>query len=278
MTSLRRWAEYRVPPVDQGGDVVGQLEGGELAALLADGHRQGATLVPGLPHGLSVLRSGHDAGLLIQLDAGGLPEAEFGGKLLEPLNAHPAAHIEEEYVAGDLQRLGHIHQAVLAPVLAPIPALGAVVLIIRVDASVHDLGIRLNDPALQSGDSGDHLKGGAGGIDTLESTVQEGLEGIGAVLRQIGRVGGQVIGGVGGGGQHLCPVHVHHHAGCALCVLTGQLGNSLGEDVLHLLLKVDVDGEHHVVPPAGGAVVHFSDTTLPLVFRSTSRTPAVPRR
>ena len=141
-----------------------------------------------------------------------------------------------------------------------IPALGAVVLIIRVDASVHDLGIRLDDPALQSGDSGDHLKGGAGGIDTLESTVQEGLEGISAVLRQIGRVGGQVIGGVGGGGQHLCPVHVHHHAGCALCVLTGQLGDSLGEDVLHLLLKVDVDGEHHVVPRLGGG-------------RSTSRTP-----
>ena len=30
--------------------------------------------------------------------------------------------------------------------------------------------------------------------------------------------------------------------------------------------------------PGWGAVVHFSDTTLPLVFRSTSRTPAVPRR
>ena len=87
-----------------------------------------------------------------------------------------------------------------------------------------------------------------------------------------------MIGGVGGGGQHLCPVHVHHHAGCALCVLTGQLGNSLGEDVLHLLLKVDVDGEHHVVPRLGGGgplLGHHLAAGIPLHLPDPGGAPQV---
>ena len=162
-------------PVDQGGDIVGQLDGGEGAVLLADGHGQGVAVVPLLAPGLGVLPAGHDAGLLPQLDARLLTQAEAGGVVHQPVNAQAAAHVIEEVVAGDLDGLAHIHQAVGGAVLAVDPTLGGRAGVIGVGALVENLGGGGDDALLQSGDGRDHLEGRAGGIGARQGPVCQGF-------------------------------------------------------------------------------------------------------
>ena len=88
--------------VDQGGDIVGQLDGGDLGTLLTDGHGENVALVPGAAQRLGKLRTGHHAGLLSELDAGFLAQTEHGGILIQKLNAQTAAYVVEIVVAGHL--------------------------------------------------------------------------------------------------------------------------------------------------------------------------------
>ena len=102
---------------------------------------------------------------LIDLDAGVLPQAELLGVLIQQADAQAAAHIVEEDVAGVPDGLGDVLLAVGAAVLAVIPALGLVILVVRIAPGVQNLIRRGDDALLKSGDGGDHLKGGARGID-----------------------------------------------------------------------------------------------------------------
>ena len=52
--------------------------------------------------------------------------------------------------------------------------------------------------------------------------------------------------GVGGGGQYLAVVYIHDHAGRALHLLTFQVLQGGGQNILHRLLQHDVNGEHDV--------------------------------
>ena len=111
------------PPVGQGGDVVGQLDGGDLGALLTDGHGQHVALIPFAPKGLGKLRAGHHTSGLGQLHPCLLTQAELGGVLVQLLDAHPPAYIIEEVVAGYLDGVGYVDRSVGASILAVDPAL-----------------------------------------------------------------------------------------------------------------------------------------------------------
>ena len=110
--------------VDQGGNIVGQLEGGGLGILLTDGHAEDVALVPLLAQLLGALRAAHRAGALGQLDSGALAQTELVGKVHQRVDAHAPPHVVEEIVAGDLDGLGHINQTVVAAVLIVDPAGG----------------------------------------------------------------------------------------------------------------------------------------------------------
>ena len=219
--------------VDQGGDIVGQLNGGDLSALLTDGHGQGVAVVPGAAHGLGILRAGQDARLLIQLYPSLLPQAEALGIVPQAVDAQLAAHLIEEVVAGVGDGLADGLISVGIAVLPVDPAHGAVLGVIGVPALVLDLGVGGDDALLQSGDAGDHLKGGAGGVQALEHPVEQGLQWVGGILGVVRVVLGQVEGRVGGAGLDPRVVHVQNDAGGALYLLALQLGQALGQHPLH---------------------------------------------
>ena len=99
-------------PPEEGGDIVGQLEGRDLKEL-PDGDLQGvaAVVVPGVALVLDIVLGDEEARLLPQLDARGLAQAEGGGVLVELRGAHAVGHVVEEVVAADLQGLDHVDAA-----------------------------------------------------------------------------------------------------------------------------------------------------------------------
>ena len=233
--------------VDQGGNIVGQLDGGDLGALLTDGHGEDVALVPGAAQRFGKFRTGHHAGLLSEFDAGLLSQTKHGGILIQQIDAYQTAYFIEVIVAGVHNSLAYILQAVGASILPVVPALRLRTGVERIDTFVIDQGIRFYNICLQGTNGGNHLEGRAGRIQTLESTVQQGFQGI---FRQVVVVlgeGSQRIGGVRGGGQHIAGVYVQHYAGRALRLFTLQAGYAAGQNLLHLLLQVNVNGEEDVL-------------------------------
>ena len=217
--------------VDQGGDIVGQLDGRDLGTLLADGHRQDIALIPGAPHGLRIVRAGQDARLLIQFQAGLLAQAKSTGIVPQAVNAQLAAYV--------VDGLAHGLISVGAAILAVDPAQGAVLGVIGIPSLVLDLGIGRNNAFLQSGNAGDHLEGRTRGVQALERPVEQGPQGVGQVFVIVGVVLGQVEGGVGCAGLDARIIYVQNDTGGALYLFTLQLGQ---------VLQVLVDGKHHVAP------------------------------
>ena len=239
------------PPVGQGGDVVGQLDGGDLGALLTDGHGQHVALIPFAPKGLGKLRAGHHTSGLGQLHPCLLTQAELGGVLVQLLDAHPPAYIIEEVVAGYLDGVGYVDRSVGASILAVDPALRLGRRPIGVLPLIPDDGGGGDDFLLQPGDGADHLEGGTGGIQTAEGPVIQGLQRVVQQAVVVLPKVGEGVGGVGGGGQDLPGPHILHHAGRPLHRVA-QPGDPGGQGVLHLLLEAQVDGEEHVAPRLGG--------------------------
>ena len=128
-------------PVDQGGDIVGQLDGGDLGVALADGGVHGVPLVPGLAVLGADLGPGHLPGLLVEFQTGLLPQAEEGGVGVDLLNAHAQAGLVEKHVAGVPDGLGHALPAVSAAVLAEVPAHGLILdpVVVLIPARVQNL-------------------------------------------------------------------------------------------------------------------------------------------
>ena len=153
---LEKLVEEGIIP-SQSGEM--QSENGEFVAGLA------AETIEAPDSGSNILKAQDEAKEI-------LSQAEAGGVVNEPVDAQLTAHVKEEVVAGDLNGLGDIDQAVLAPVLPVNPALGAVGGVVGVPALVPDLGGGGDDALLlQTGHGGDHLEGGAWGIGPLEGPV-----------------------------------------------------------------------------------------------------------
>ena len=72
---------------DQSSDIAGQLEGGKQVVGLTDSRLDGVAAIPHLVDSGGVLRACQYAGLLAQLDAGALAQAEGGGILTEGVDA-----------------------------------------------------------------------------------------------------------------------------------------------------------------------------------------------
>ena len=242
-----------VAAVDQGGHIVCQLEGGKLVVLLPDGGVHGLTVIPGLPEEGGGIRPGHIAFGFGQLYAGVLPQAKQVGVLDQGGNPRAPAHVIEEDVARVLDGVGHILHPVVAAGAGVNPASGAHVGVIGVHAGTRHGGVGGDDAAVQSGNGGDHLKCGAGGKQAGGGVVYQRPVG---VVKQVVvglPVGGGVIGGIGGHGEH-APGHIHHHSGGLAWIL--QLLHELGQQILCHPLQADVKGEHHIA--AGGWLQGFA--------------------
>ena len=128
------------------------------------------------------------------------------------------------------------------------PAYGPIVRVIGVDAGAVG-GTGRSDQSLgQASHGGDHLKDGAGGVHALGGPVQQRLGGVGEQVVVVLRVGGQVVGGIGGQGQHPA-AHVHHHRRGAGGVR--QPGHEVPQQLLGVGLELAVQGEHHMVARLG---------------------------
>ena len=260
--------------VGQGRAVFGQLQGGEHALGLADGGLDGLTGVHVAPVlGLHVLVGGHGPDLLVQLDAGGLAQAEALRVLCHEADLQRVAHGVEEVVAGVGDGAGDVHVPVGQVDGGVNPADRGVtdVLILGVDALVVDDGAGEDLPLGQARDGGAGLEGGAGGVGRAEGPVeQRGVLPLVQALVVVQQLG-DGVGGPAGDGQRLPGVHVHRHGraagdelldvggGAAVAgdvgVVLGPAGVFLGDVLvqgpLRGLLHPDVDGQIDVVAGDG---------------------------
>ena len=241
LDGLEQVGLQQLPAGDQGGDIVGDLQGGVVLVALAEGRPGGPVLA------LRVLRQG--AGVVADLDAGGPPQAEGVQVLQEGVHPQAVAHLREEVVAGLGDGLRHVQAAVVAAGAVDVAAGGVVGVVPSVRAA-ETLRGGGDGPLLQRRHGGEGLEGGAGGVMALGGPVVEGPAGVGVqggVDRRLAE-GGQVIGGIGGHGQHLPGVDVQHHGGAApLVVGVGPVHLLDGgrQGVLHRLLQVQVHRQLH---------------------------------
>ena len=251
---LKQVAGVVVAAVHQGGDIVGQLEGGELVGALADGGAHGVALIPGQVECGVGLRPGYPALILGDLNAGVLPKAKLLGVFPEGLDAGAPPHVVKEDVAGVLDGLGHVLHAVPARRDPAVGLGGRVVVKAVLAGALHPLAGG-DGPGGQGRHGGEGLEGGAGGVQAHGGPVVQRVALVGRQLVVVLPEMGQVVGGVGGQGQHPA-AHVHHrrrHAldGLRLPVLPNLpllAGGILGHQVLGGGLEGDVHGEHRVVP------------------------------
>ena len=252
---------------DQGCHVVGQLEGREELAGLAEPRPRGLILA-----GL-VLRQ--CAGALIDLNARALPQAEGPAVGVEPVQPQGVAHLSEEVVAGDSDGLTDVDAAVPAPGAVVEPAVGVAVGVPGVGpgAGGVDDGGGGDDAALQGRHGGEGLEGGAGGVGAGDGPVHVGVAGILAEKGVVLGVGALAVGGIGGKGQDLAVRHADHRRRRApvdrlLSVLQVLLVHGLdgpGQNLLHLGLEVDVQGQGHGAPGLGLDGVDFAGDLALLV-------------
>src|SRR5699024_6669922 len=155
---------------------------------------------------------------------------EGGGILLQQADPQTPSRVEEKDIAGVHDSVGDVLQVMGAgaATVAVDPALGLVVVVVAVAAGVQNLGVRLDDALLQSADGGDHLEGGAGGIDVPGGPVEEGVEGVGEQLVIVLGIGGEIKGGIGGHGQHAAVPDVDNHGSPALSIFRLQALNTVG--------------------------------------------------
>ena len=133
---------------------------------------------------VDVVRRGHHADLLRDLDARRLTETEGRGIARDRGDARPASDVIEEIVARHLDGLGHVDAPVRAAVLVVEPAfVGPVAVVIH--ALRQNGGLRRDDAGLQRRDGRHRLEGRAGRVGALRRAVPERLERIGVVLRVI---------------------------------------------------------------------------------------------
>ena len=100
----------------------------------------------------------------------------------------------------------------------------ALVGVLGVHAQVCDLAVASPARVVHGRHTGDHLVDGAGGVGGQEGVVIEGIAvGLGELVEVLAVAGG-VVGGVGGGEQHLAGLHVHGHHGAGVGVLALLLG------------------------------------------------------
>lgn len=226
----------------QCGDVVGKLEGRVELVGLAEGG----------PGGLVVARliAGQGTGVITNLNAGVLSQAEGLQILPEGVHAHSVSHLREEVVAGLGDGLRHIDETVVAAGAVG-AAVGGVVGIDPPAGRVDLLG-GSNDPLLQRGHGRQGLDGGAGDVRPVGGAVCEGAgrviveSRVDAALSECG----EIIGGIRGQGQNFPRAHLYHRHGAApglIPILPGHPGDGGGQGVLRRLLEVQVDGQLHGV-------------------------------
>ena len=124
-----------------------------------------------------------------------------------------------------------------------------------------DNRVRADDALLQRRHGGEGLKGGAGGVGAGGDPVEEGHSRIGVQRLQVLGVGPLAVVGVGGQGQDAGILHGQDHRSRApglQPVLGVHLLHPPGQDLLHLGLEVDVDGQGH-----GAAGLRLDGVELP---------------
>ena len=154
-----------LPAGDQGGHVVGQLEGGVELGPLAVSRPGGLVLA------LGVFRQ--EPGGLGNLDARFFPQAEHDEILPEGFHLHAVAQLREKVVAG----VGNGPGDVQVSVARGFPALGvAVDLVLGVtpDAGVLDFLRQGGVPVEEGRHGGEGLQGGARGVLAHGGPVEHG--------------------------------------------------------------------------------------------------------
>ena len=231
--------------VGQRGGVGSQLDGAYHCVALPDG---GLNIQRG---GVVFIRLfGQASHSLVYLHAGALAKTQLVGVGIVDVTGQAASHIVEEDVAAPLDGGYHINVAAVAVA----GAAGVVVLIIGIHAGAVDGGVLVDEAAVQRCHRHRGLKGGAGGIQTLQRPVEQGQAGVGAVLGIVGGVQVLVKAGVVGGRQHTAILHIQHHrsAGGGLHI-AGVVHpvdhvDIIGKRLIHRPLKVAVDGQLHGMP------------------------------
>ena len=127
-------------------------------------------------------------------------------------------------------------------------AAGVVIAEIVVDAVAVDGAVAVDLPGQQRRHRHRRLEGGAGGVQALQRPVVQGQPRVGAVLAVLAAVKVLVVAGVVGAGQDAAVFDVddHHRAGAGIdAVGVGDLLDVAGQRLVHRLLELAVDGQHH---------------------------------
>ncbi len=224
----------------------GQLEHGEAVVTLPDAERHGLAGVPALHLralvGIALpLGAGqHAAHLAIEVDARDLAEAQRFHEVVDGVHAHVHGQRVEVGVAGELDGAHHVHAAQAAFVAAE----GVAAVGIETRVVVHLRGRALVQ--LQRAERHEWLVGGAGRIGAAQRAVEQRLvDGlverlpvlrIDAFHEQV-----RIEGGLRYQGEHLTVARVDRH----------QRAAAVAEHVLHQLLQLDVERQHHGVARRG---------------------------
>ena len=225
--------------VGDGGRIGGQLDRRDHRVALADGgldFQRGGVV--------GILLGGQAAGGLAHLHPGGGAQAQPVGVVVVDVAGGAAAHIVEKDVAAPLDGGDYVDVAAVAVA----GAAGVVIAEIVVHAVAVDGAVAVDDAAEQGRHRHRRLKGGAGGVQPLQRPVVQGQAGVGAVGAVLGAVEVLVIAGVVGAGQDAAVFDVddHHRAGAGVHVVgVGDLLDVAGQGLVHRLLELAVDGEHH---------------------------------
>ena len=254
-----------VAAAHQRGDVVGQLQRGEQVIGLADGGGQGLAVGPLQLMCLGVLRRGQRAPAVADLNAGGAPQTELGGVIVDGLDAGQAAHLIKEVVARHGNGLADVDPP-MGIAQRPHPAPGLGILVEGIHALVLNDGGGGDDAGLQRRHGGEQLKGGAGGVGAVHGTVEHGQPLVGQQLVVVLPEGGGIVGGVGGQGQHAAGAHLHHGGGAAplVAVLVDHALNGGGQRVLRGGLQIQIQRQRHGTAGVGLLDIDLAGD-LPLV-------------
>ena len=261
--------------VGQGGGIDAKLQGGEPVFALTDGAQD---LIAGAPDGVGAgavdfllpLGGVPVAGLLHQLNAGRLSQAQGLGGFVHHLPGIALAQLIEEIVAGVAQRPGGIDGAAFrglvdGTAVGPEQAgrsesgvLGEHALVVNgLSGRQNPFAIRI--PVFHSGNQGTHFVCGAGGVLCAEGPVEEGVILVADDLVPVFIHGGQIVGGIAGAGQNVSGLALHHNHRRALGIVTYVLAlfgvdqrvpdaqHHFFQGILRHLLDLDIQSGFHVV-------------------------------
>ena len=231
--------------VGKGGGVGGKLDGGDHRVALSDRrlHIQRGGVV-------GVVFGGEPSRCLAYLHTGALSQTQLVGIGIVDVTGKAASHVVEEDVAAPLDCRDHVDISAVSMT----GAAGMVVLIVVIYTVAVDGGILIDESAVQRCHRHRGLKGGTGGVQTLQRPVEQGQTGVAAVFLVVGGKQVLVVAGVVGGGKDAAILYVNdHRRRCRRLHVAGVVDpvdhvDVVGKCLVHRPLKVAVDRELKGVP------------------------------